>query len=60
MITGLMLIGLGIVFQTDPAQEVAKFPIKAMGYVLIGVGALVALVSVAALVGGRRQRPPLE
>ena len=55
IVAGAVLIGVGIGFQTGWAADIASFLIKAVGVVLVGLGAITVLLSVVAWFTGRRR-----
>ena len=57
LVGGAFMILVGLLFQTGWAADAATFLLKAIGYLLIGFGGLGILLSLWALLTGRRRGP---
>ena len=54
IVAGGLMIGVGFIFQTGWAADVASLLLKVIGYLLVGFGAFAIIVSLVAWVTGRR------
>ena len=60
IVVGGVMVGLGIFMQTGWAEAIATFLVKALGFLLIGLGGLTVLTSLAAWASRRRGGPPAD